>query len=854
MADLLIEQLCQTLAEKLQAAPSAGLNDLITYLKDAIKSDVTLKTALTQKAVQINQGDARGYQVLVEGGRAYIGEHLHVSDPNLVEAALNTILKAYASKPVGTPSNLPLSGVVKFVGRDEALEAVHEKLQQTTTVAITSVSGMGGVGKTELALQYAYGKLRENAYSGGICWVQARSQNVGIGILEFARNQLGLPQPPEDIKTVSQQVKWVCGRWRGEPILIVLDDVTDYANVKPYLEQLDPRFQVLMTTRLKLDTSAQRLELEVLTEEAALELLRVLVDDAERIDSQLENAKRLCEWLGRLPLGLELVGRYLARKPDLRLAQMLERLEAKKLKARALLQTEDKIQTMTARLGVAAAFQLTWEEEDLPNEARWLCGLLSVFALAPIPWQLVQQCLPDWDEEDLEDCRDKQLIGRSLLSRVGQERYQLHQLMREFFVVKLETELSDGAKTLQQNFAKVLTAIAKTIPDEATLDVISRVEDALPHIEAVAEKLTYLLDDEDKVWSMTGLAWIAWAQNRWQEAEQWLKQSLQVSETELGKGNLTTAVSLNNLAEIYHAQGHYDKAEQFHRRAMELRLKFLDKLRQNLELELTPSDGLHSQIHITALHIAASLNNLAALYVLQGRYNEAEYFYEKALQMLRQSVGEIHPHIATGLSNLADLYRIQKRYSEAELRYQQSLQMRRQLFNEMHPDIATSLNHLALLYGDQERYSEAELLHQQALQLRQKIFGENHRVIADSFKNLAALYAYWKRYSEAEFLFLQALRMCQQILGRKHPDTIHTRVSLAGLYLTTTRYSEAEPLYLETLETWTKFPPKDHFYVQRVWNDFYTLIQQVVESDRTQELSSHPITQALVQKIQAQNW
>lgn len=58
------------------------------------------------------------------------------------------------------------------------------------------------------------------------------------------------------------------------------------------------------------------------------------------------------------------------------------------------------------KLGVASAFQLTWEEDDFPKEARRLCGLLSVFALAPIPWPLVQQCLPVWDEEDLEDCRD----------------------------------------------------------------------------------------------------------------------------------------------------------------------------------------------------------------------------------------------------------------------------------------------------------------------------------------------------------------------------------------------------------------------------------------------------------------
>ncbi|MGB7275054.1 MAG: NB-ARC domain-containing protein, partial [Geitlerinemataceae cyanobacterium] len=127
--------------------------------------------------------------------------------------------------------------------------------------------------------------------------------------MDFARTQLGLPEPPETLETVPQQVEWVCRRWRGEPVLVVLDDVVDYKSVKPYVQKLDSRFRVLMTTRLQLGTAARRLELDVLTEAAALELLRVLVEDAERIDSQLEDAKKLCQWLGYLPLGLELVGR-----------------------------------------------------------------------------------------------------------------------------------------------------------------------------------------------------------------------------------------------------------------------------------------------------------------------------------------------------------------------------------------------------------------------------------------------------------------------------------------------------------------------------------------------------------------
>jgi len=80
------------------------------------------------------------------------------------------------SKPVYPPNilqNLPY-GSENFVGREAELEQIHAQLQQRSTVAISALSGMGGIGKTELALQYARQHCREGDYPGGICWVRAR--------------------------------------------------------------------------------------------------------------------------------------------------------------------------------------------------------------------------------------------------------------------------------------------------------------------------------------------------------------------------------------------------------------------------------------------------------------------------------------------------------------------------------------------------------------------------------------------------------------------------------------------------------------------------------------------------------
>jgi hypothetical protein len=111
-----------------------------------------------------------------------------------------------------------------------------------------------------------------------------------------------------------------------------------------------------MTTRLShMAASVQDFEIKVLAQGAALELLRAIVKD-QRIDQDLATAKQVGEWLGYLPLGLELVGRYLAKKKDVSITELWKRLQSKKLFAKALLEAES---GMTALLGVTAAFELS---------------------------------------------------------------------------------------------------------------------------------------------------------------------------------------------------------------------------------------------------------------------------------------------------------------------------------------------------------------------------------------------------------------------------------------------------------------------------------------------------------------
>ncbi|MCH9020758.1 MAG: CHAT domain-containing protein, partial [Proteobacteria bacterium] len=147
--------------------------------------------------------------------------------------------------------------------------------------------------------------------------------------------------------------------------------------------------------------------------------------------------------------------------------------------------------------------------------------------------------------------------------------------------------------------------------------------------------------------------------------------------------------------------------------------------------------------------VAGSLNNLAELYRAQGRYEAAEPLYKRALAVREKALGPDHPDVATSLNNLAGLYRLQGRYEAAEPLYMRSLAIKEKALGPDHAGVAASLNNLALLYENQGRYEAAEPLYKRALAIRQKALGPDHPSVATTLNNLGLLYKSQGRYEAA---------------------------------------------------------------------------------------------------------
>ena len=477
---------------------------------------------------------------------------------------------------------------------------------------------MGGMGKTELATQYAH-RYKVN-YPGGLCWLDARKPNLAAEIVEFAKFYMKL-EVPQNLLTSQEQAKWCWHNWQPQTglVLVVLDNVDDVTNWENSRQVLptDNRFCILMTTRLRnLGSTVQQITLDELSPENALNLLTTLLGENDRrVQREPQTAANLCKWLGYLPLGLQLVGAYLAEDPNLSLAEILQQLPAQQ------------------KSQLEAVFELSWQQLDFMTQC--VGQLLSLFAPDIIPWQIVESVSQqlNWAKADVDEAR-KQLYKRHLIQSVaeGESCYKIHPLIREFLQGKLVG--LNTADDLKKAFAAALVEIAEKIPESLTLEDIKLVQLAIPHLTEVVQNLIDAVQDENLTWVFTSLGNFYQGQGLYTLAAPWYEKCLLTVQTRLGEAHPDVAASLNNLAGLYNSQGRYNQAEPLFLQALELSKRLLG--------DAHPS-------------VATSLNNLALLYDSQGRYDQAEPLYLQALEIRQQVFGVNHPYTVTVRENLENL-------------------------------------------------------------------------------------------------------------------------------------------------------------------------------------------------------
>ena len=280
------------------------------------------------------------------------------------------------------PSNVGKS-TVNFVGREDELTLIHQKLQTEQGVIVCAVEGLGGIGKTALALEYA--KRYQQEYAAQY-WLSLRLSGLAEEIVKLAGPYLSLPEILKK-ESLEKQVDWYWQNWLPQQgkLLLILDDVPNIDRIPDQMLPKDSRIKILVTTRERcLSTEFESIALDVLPLDKCVELLTKIVGTA-KVEKEKALVEQIChKILGRLTLAVELVGEYLAKNRHLKFSHLRDKLN---LAHTAL--TQKRNHRDYGHLGVAAAIKISWD--DLSSAGQKVAMLLSLFAPVAIAWTLLSE-------------------------------------------------------------------------------------------------------------------------------------------------------------------------------------------------------------------------------------------------------------------------------------------------------------------------------------------------------------------------------------------------------------------------------------------------------------------------------
>ena len=211
--------------------------------------------------------------------------------------------------PFEIPHNIPQDEIKEFIDREKEFQDLHKLFQENDVVAITDATGKGGVGKSELAKQYAWRKLED--YGGGCFWLDAeKADYLGTRLINLSIANFNFNFPQE--LDIEGKIQYCWRNWQPGKVLLVFDNVTDWAQIKPYLPPKGSRFKVLITTR-QTSLPYPSLQLGGLPPDAALELFINLMGK-ESIEEDLASAEGICKFVHYIPLALYLMVPYARRE------------------------------------------------------------------------------------------------------------------------------------------------------------------------------------------------------------------------------------------------------------------------------------------------------------------------------------------------------------------------------------------------------------------------------------------------------------------------------------------------------------------------------------------------------------
>ncbi|KAM0124186.1 hypothetical protein ACHAO1_011111 [Botrytis cinerea] len=692
----------------------------------------------------------------------------------------------------------------QFVAREEELSEMHKVLQDHSSRSCVTLHGLGGIGKTQLAITYA--KRHQEKYTA-IFWLNANTEDsLKLSFRDIAQQVLrhhpsttvlSSVDQDEDLDQVVSAVKEWLDSSQNTKWLMIYDNYDNpktpnnpdklAVDIRQFLPRSD-HGSIIITTRSSEVSQGTQIYIQKLLD--VKEGLEIVSNMSKRKDIENDpDAIALVKELDGLPLALSTAGVYL-KHVTTSFSDYLQLYNKSWLK----------LQTKSLRLysyedrTLYTTWQITFKriQEQNPASAQ-LLKLWGYFHREDLWFDLLRHANSTDNEWILKLIEDELSFNeaitplcifglvdqdRSLQQQVMARGYSVHSCVHSWIVFVLNKEWDKSLAHV------ALTCVASEVPGTNEKYWWLTQRRLLQH----AIRQDFFIEDAkvdiDRLyWEFDNLGNLYSNQDKLAEAEVMYRRALEGCEKALGPDHTSTLGTVNNLGALYSDQGKLAEAEVMYLRALE-----------GYEKVLEPD-------HTSTLE---TVNNLGTLYSDQGKLAKAEVMYRRALEGKEKALGPDHTSTLGTVHNLGDLYSDQGKLVEAEVMYLRALEGYEKALGPDHTSTLHTVHNLGDLYSDQGKLVEAEKMYLRALEGYEKALGPDHTSTLGTVHNLGILYKNQGKLVEAEKMYLRALEGYEKALGPDHTSTLHTVHNLGDLYSDQGKLVEAEKMYCRALKGYEK--------------------------------------------------
>jgi hypothetical protein len=713
--------------------------------------------------------------------------------------------------PASTPAVSNIGGRnAAFTGRGEVLERLRDDLRVGVAVVLPqALFGMGGVGKTQVALEYAH---RFAADYDVVWWISAEQPTAARRSLAELAEQLKVPtggNMNETAIAVREALR------RGAPYtrwLLVFDNAENPDDLTQYIPRQGTGHVVVTSRNQDWAKRFDHVEIDVF---ARAESVQLLIRRCPSLRSQ--DATRVAEALGDLPLAVEQAGAWLS-STGMAVDEYLQRLSDQTLR-----QLDDAGSPADYPYTAAATWLVSVDGlRERSAAAARLLELCAFFSPEPIPMSL----LTGDHMIDLLRAYDPMLdrtlllaplitqLGRFALARTDQAQQvvQVHRLVQAVLRDRMSAEEREQARRQVQD---LLASSRAVDPDDQ--DQWKWFAELLPHLEpteaisATDNKVLALVENSVRY---------MWTVSDFDAAQELAEKVIDIRIGLFGADDPRTLVMGHHIANALRSKADYNASYR-------LEQDYLERMRA--ALRLGPGDD-HPYLLQLQRGIAADLRGL-------GKYQEARAVEEDLYPRYSLVYGEDHRETLAVANNLALSLQLAGLSVQARELAERTLQQSRRSLGANHTWTLGFANNVARAMREAGDFVASRQLQEETLQRYQGILNPERQRLLRASQNLAVTLRKLGEFEAAREMSAETLERYREQHGRDQPDTLSCAVCLACDLLALRRDAEARDLLEDTLPRYQAKLGDEHPFTLACRNNFAIVLRTTGERPRARQLA-----------------